>query len=403
MPYLLFALITILGNAGDWPQILGPQRNGVAESESLADSWPDGKPKQLWRRRIGTGFAAPVIVGDAVFLFHRAGDSEIIERIKLSTGESQWMEDAPTTFRPQVGDDNGPRCTPILHGDKVITYGARGRLACYSQAGKSLWERETHREYRAPSGYFGAGSSPVVEGNTIIVNVGAARKNAGVVAFSLTSGEPVWTSSKELASYASPVATTVGETRHLLVITRLNLLSLDPTTGKERFRYQHGMTGPTANGASPLVLGDRVLITSSYGIGATYGEIQPSRLRKIWSNDDTISSQYVTPVPHGDFVYGYHGRVDYGGGNLRCIDPKTGKVQWNAPEVDYGHVLVADDKLLVMTTEGSLRMVAADSARYRKLAEAKLLPGIVRALPALSNGHFLVRNENTLLCVKLGP
>ena len=145
-------------NAADWPQILGPQRNGVADpSEKILASWK-GPLKPVWSRPVGAGHAGIAVVAGRAVLFHREGSEEIIECLDAATGKPLWKDSYATDFQPQYGSENGPLCTPTISQGKVITFGAGGVLACHDlQSGTSEWTVETHKEYEASTGYFGAG------------------------------------------------------------------------------------------------------------------------------------------------------------------------------------------------------------------------------------------------------
>ena len=47
--------------AQDWPQFLGPRRDGTYTGASVAGGWSDGGPTTLWERQVGAGFAGPVV------------------------------------------------------------------------------------------------------------------------------------------------------------------------------------------------------------------------------------------------------------------------------------------------------------------------------------------------------
>jgi hypothetical protein len=88
---LIFALaILATANAGDWPQILGPGRNGVAVDERIADSWPAAGPALVWRRDVGSGFAGVSVSNATAILYHRVGDEEIVEAMHASSGKTLW-------------------------------------------------------------------------------------------------------------------------------------------------------------------------------------------------------------------------------------------------------------------------------------------------------------------------
>ena len=146
---------------------------------------------------------------------------------------------------------------------------------CRAQAldsGEQLWFRNVREDFAAPEGYFGCGGSPIVENDTLLLNVGGEH-GAGIVALNLSDGTTRWKSTDESASYSSPVAATVDNVRHVIFVTRLSVVSIDPLTGGVRFRFPFGTRGPTVNAASPLILGDHVFVSASYGVGAQWARI----------------------------------------------------------------------------------------------------------------------------------
>ena len=115
-------------SAADWPQFLGPQRNGVYAGPPLATTWPAGGPRKVWEKRIGQGFAGPVVAGDRLILFHRVGREEVVDALDARTGEARWHFAYPTTYRDDFGFDEGPRAVPVVAGNRVYTFGAEGQL-----------------------------------------------------------------------------------------------------------------------------------------------------------------------------------------------------------------------------------------------------------------------------------
>jgi outer membrane protein assembly factor BamB len=403
----LYGALRSAAAAGDWPQILGPHRNGDADNESLADAWPADGPKTLWQRPVGRGYAGLAVVGDTGVLFHRVQNEEVVEAIEANTGKSKWRFAVPTNYVSGISPDDGPRCVPLIHrdptrGDKVIVFGVQGVLACLNLAdGRKLWSRDTHDEFHAGDGYFGAGSSPIVEGDKVIVNVGGKQEGAGIVAFSLENGTPLWKTAHDDASYSSPVAATIRGTRHVIVETRLTTFSLDPANGRVRFQIPFGQRGPTVNGANPSIIGDRLFLTASYGVGAVFARIGDASIEPLWSSNDMISSQYATCISDGGVLYGIHGRDDQGRASLRCIDPEKQTVLWEKQDFGYATLLKADRKLLAQKTDGVIVELRCDAAKYVELASAQIFTSRTFALPALSAGRLFVRDEQTLKCLDL--
>ncbi len=388
--------------AGDWPNILGPQRNAIGVDEKLADKWPADGPRTAWEAKVGSGFAGVAVADGIAILFHRLGDEDTLSAYDAASGKPLWSKGFPTDFQPQIGEDDGPRAVPTIHKGRIYAFAGAGGLYCANlKTGDVLWQRQTHKEFRAPAGYFGAGSAPLVEGKVVIVNVGGDKDGAGIVAFDLDTGKTVWKATSEQASYSSPLVTAIDGKRVVLCITRLNLVALDPATGNELARTPFGQRGPTVNGAMPVVAGNRVLLTASYGIGAELVNLGRDKLDVVWQ-DEVLSSQYTTPIVQDGTVFGIDGRQDGGPISLKCFDLESRKVHWTKPGLAYATLIAADGKLLVMHTSGTLRLAELSKSAYRELGSAELLRGTTRALPALANGRLYVRNEKTLKCVELG-
>ena len=387
--------------AGDWPQILGPTRNGVAVDEQLAEKWPAEGPKVLWRCKLGSGYAGAAVSGNRVVVFHRTGSSERIECLAADTGKSQWKADFPANYRGGIDPDIGPRCVPLIAGDAVYAFGAAGDLhAVDLAAGKPRWSRALYEDYGGDEGYFGAGSTPILLGGKLLINVGG--RGAGLVALDPANGKTVWKASDEAASYSSPTKANVDGKEQAIFITRMNCVLADPQSGKTTVLFAFGKRGPTVNAAMPLVIDGKVFATATYGVGCVLAPIENKAVKPLWSRDDVLSSQYSTPVHHNGFLYGTHGREDVGVAELRCVEAATGRVRWK--QADYGvtHIILAGNKLLIQRTDGRLALAVASPDKYQQLGMTGITTEPTRALPALSSGRLFVRTGSgggELLCL----
>lgn len=394
--------------AGDWPQILGPGRNGVAVDEKIADSLPASGPKTVWERQVGQGYAGLAVADGTLVLFHRVGDEEVVEGLNPVSGKPLWKRSFPATYAGGINADAGPRCVPLIHRGNVYLFGAGSDLYSVTlDKGAQRWSRALGQEFKIPDSYFGAGSTPLVEGDTLLVNVGG-KGHAGIVAFSLSDGKTVWQATDEQASYSSPIAVTLDGVRHLIFVTRLSALSLDPRDGKVRWQFPFGLRGPTVTAATPQVVDGRLFLSASYGIGAVCRRIGKNAAEEVWASHETMSSQSSTSIPYKKYLYGVDGRQDQPPARLRCFDPTTGKVQWTQEPFPVANLIVADGKLVICTSDGTLILARANPEEYEELARAKVLtaknPGVpALALPALSNGRLYVRDSQTLKCVDLRP
>ena len=285
--------------AQDWPQFLGPQRDGTYTGPPIADSWPARGPTRVWERQVGAGFAGPVVVGDRLILFHRVGREEVVEALATKTGETIWRYDYSTSYRDDFGFDEGPRSVPVVAGGRVYTFGAQGQLhAVDLETGAGIWRQDTHDRYDVRKGFFGAAGSPFVEDGRVIANVGGRR--GGIVAFDAATGKALWTATNDEASYSSPVGATFGGRRHALFFTRNGLVGLDPESGDVLFQKRwRSRIGASVNAATPLVVGNLVFISASYGTGAALLRVDGEALVDEWMGDDIMSNHYATAVVHG--------------------------------------------------------------------------------------------------------
>jgi outer membrane protein assembly factor BamB len=386
--------------AFDWPQFLGPDRNGTYAGPPLLENWGSSGPKVAWRKQVGQGFAGPAVIGDRVLLFHRVGNEEVLESLDARTGNSTWRYAYPTTYRDDFGFDEGPRAVPVVADGIVYTFGAQGQLHAVDLAkGTRIWSEDTMKRFNVPKAYFGAGGSPLVEGGRVIANVGGDK--AGVVAFDAKTGKVIWTATEDDASYSSGVAATIGGKRTAVFLTRDNLLGLDPANGAIQFqRRWRARIAASVNAATPLVIGDLIFVSAEYGPGAGVLRVEGSKLVDVWTSDEALSNHYATSVYHQGYLYGYHGRQEFGP-SFRAVELKTGAVKWSQDQFRAGSVLLAGDRLVILREGGELILAPASPQAFKPIARAQIMPGVLRPYPAIADGFLYVRNENTLLCLDL--
>lgn len=400
---LLAALALTLdaqNGAGDWPQYLGPDRNGVYRGRALADSWPANGPRVVWQKSIGQGLSGPVVAQGRVIIFHRAGNREVVESLDGKTGASQWSYGYPTSYKDDFGFDEGPRAVPVVAGGVVYTFGAQGQLHAVSLTnGTRLWSEDTAARYSVSKAFFGAAGSPLVENGTVIANIGG--KGAGIVAFEAKTGKVQWTATDDEASYSSAVGATFAGRRYAVFLTRTGLVGLDPATGRVQFQQRwRARQAASVNAATPLVVGDLIFISAEYGPGAATLRYDGSVLTELWASEEVLSNHYATSVQHDGYLYGFHGRQEFGP-SFRAVELRTGKVRWSQDRFLAGSVTLAGDRLLIVRENGELMLASASPDAFRALARAQVLTGTVRAFPALAEGLLYVRNEKTLVCLDL--
>jgi outer membrane protein assembly factor BamB len=397
----VLAAVTV-GTAGDWPQFLGPTRDGVSGETGLLWQWPAGGPPRVWEVALGQGWSGPVVSGGRVLIFHRDGDSAVLDCLNQADGARQWRYARPTDYRDQFGFDEGPRATPTVAGGRVFALGANGQLSAVELAtGRELWYRDLHGDYKVPQGFFGAAGSPLVEGKLLIVNVGG--RGAGVVAFDTETGKEAWKATDDAASYASPITATVNGTKLIIAFTREGLVTLNPTTGvvRARERWRSRMQA-SVNAATPLVVGDRLFVSATYGTGAALWRLAPTGIDVVWKGDNVLSSHYNTSVYSDGHLYGSHGRQEEGA-SLRCVEWATGKVRWEQKGFGCATIISVEGRLLAFTERGDLVAFAADPTAYREEARAHIRDGPCRAAIALADCRVYARDGKKLVCLDLRP
>ena len=395
----LFLIGTLL-KAEDWPQFLGPRRDGSYQGKAFP-LWPANGPKVIWQKNIGTGFAGPAIAEGKLILFHRINNQEIIECLDASTGKPIWRAAYLADYIDDFRFDNGPRAVPSIAKGKVFTHGAHGKIHAWDfKTGKKLWSLDARTRFKAKKGFFGFACSPLVVKDTLLLNIGG-NNGAGIIGLDTSNGKLRWQSTDETASYASPILSPITEVSHALFFTREGLVSLDPSNGKIHFsrRWRPAMNA-SVNACTPVAVGNLIFVSTSYGKGATVLTIEGTKTKTLWSGDNSMSCHYSSCVTLDGYLYGFHGRQE-AGADLRCIELKTGRVLWNQPGLRSGTLTLANKEILVLTERGELVRIAASPKNYTVLQRSKVTREEVRAFPALAHGRFYFRGEKNLMCIDL--
>jgi len=401
---LAFALASSLwplhASAEDWPQFLGPRRNGTCLETNIASSWPADGPRTAWQRKVGAGFSGPVVKGSKLLLFHRVGDREVIECLAATNGSAIWSNSYPTHYRDDFGFDEGPRAAPAATAESVYTYGADGVISAWKLTdGAREWSVDARKEFDAPKGFFGIACSPLVDGELLLLDIGG--KDAGIVAFDRHSGKVRWKATEQEASYSSPALADVGGQHLAFFLTREGLVILHPENGKIVTEFPwRPPTHASVSAATPLVIGNQIFLSTSYDRGAVLLDFDGSKVKEVWSGDERLSNHYATSVYHDGSLYGFDGRQEEGC-NLRCVDLKTGKVQWSENRFGAGTITLVNNELFILRENGELVRAPADPSGFKPKQRAQVLPFQVRAYPAFADGRMFARSKDRLVCLDL--
>jgi outer membrane protein assembly factor BamB len=448
------ALAPASAQAEDWPQWLGPQRDGVWRETGLVDKFPRGGPKVRWRTALGGGYAGPAVAQGRVYVTDRilapgvknpdnpfdripiAGTERVL-CLEEATGKVIWEHSYPCTY--EISYPFGPRATPLVAGDKVYTLGAMGDLFCLdARTGKPVWSKNFPRDYGATVPLWGFAAHPLLDGDKLIC-LGGGRDGV-VMAFDKETGKEKWKAlsiAKAELGYAPPMIYQVGGTRQLIIWHPEAVNGLDPETGKvywtQKFEVKANLTI-----ATPRLSGDKLLVTSFYN-GAMLLKLATDKpaATVVWQSKgrgeapevtDNLNSIMSTPFIKDGHIYGV---CSYG--ELRCLGLQAGNRIWqnlsatsdgkNVPREKTEQIRWANaflvpqgERTFLFNEHGDLLIARLTPAGYEELDRAHLLdptgkltgggrfgPGrvIVWMHPAFANKSVYARNDKEIVCVSL--
>ena len=441
----LLSLLSVMGLipnisavADDWPQWMGPQRDGVWRETGIVETFPKDGPPVRWRVKIGGGYAGPAVVGDRVFVtdkllpdgatnpsnpFER-GRQTATERVLClndSDGSIRWKHEYPCPYT--VSYPAGPRTTPVVKDGRVYTLGSEGHLLCLdADKGNVIWSKDFKTEYgRRTSPVWGYSANPLLDGDRLICLVGG--EGTTVVAFHKDTGKELWraldSSERHGPGYGSPIIVETGGQRQLIVWHPSAVSSLDPTTGKvfwnQPFDAKEGLTV-----ATPRLSGDKLFVSAFYD-GSLLLKLDTTKpdasvvWRRHGKNEkltDALHCLISTPVIDGDHIYGVCSH-----GELRCLDLATGDRQRSTFQPTSGEslrwgtafIVQHEDRYFLFSEQGDLIIARFSPTAYTELSRAHLLEPtgpaqrreVVWSHPAFANRSVYARNDKEIVSVSL--
>ncbi len=394
-------------SGADWTKWRGPHGNGITDETDWDPNALAGRPKVVWESQVGLGYSSVAVRGDHLYTIGhkltRADDDtsgvDTVYCLDSLTGKEVWRFSYPCTT-----DDGypGPTATPVIDGDWLYTISDdSGDLFCLNAAtGSVRWRVNVISKFAAESPHpgFGYSGSAVIEGGLLLLNI-----NTGGMALDVNTGEKIWGSKPGPCSYSSPVVFDHQGKRLEALFGAKKLFILDVASGAVRASHPWD-TFANENSADPLVIGDRIFISSSYDMGCALLKLSDGGLELLWQNKE-LGNLFTSSVYLDGFVYGIDGLRRRN--NLKCLQLETGKVMWSE-RMDFAALIAADNKLIIITERGLLKIVEATSAEYREIASAKVMGTSAKrgshwwTNPVLANSHLWVRSDKgDLVCVDM--
>ncbi len=409
----------------DWKSFLGPTSNGYSTETKLAKSFPASGPPIVWEMKKGTGYSSPAISGDYLVFLHRQGGKEHVECLKMDTGERFWQFTYATSYEDRYGYNNGPRASPVINGDFVYTVGAQGQLHCLRLAtGEVVWKHDLNTEFKVPQDFFGTASTPLIEGDLLVVNLGAPG-GPTVAAFQKLTGKFAWGAGKEWGpSYASPIPATVHGKRRIFVFAGGDsqpptggLLVVDARTGAVDTTFPwRSRSYESVNASCPVIFGNSVFVSATYRTGGALLNLQPDGGHKVAWTTSEFGLHFNTPVYKDGYLYGYDGRNEPDA-SIACLDVKTGKAVWReTPEWNEtfevngtkkeqalstfrGNLIHVDGRFLALGEMGHLLWLDLSPKGYKELSRAWLFAArSTWSPPIVSRGLlYIVQHERDVV------
>lgn len=411
------------GPAGaDWPQWMGPDRKGIWNLDLDKTSFSKADIRKVWEVPVGTGYCGPTVADGRVYLMDYTGDEIKSERVicrDALSGEEVWTYSYERPYS-RVGYPTGPRASVILENGRAWSFGTMGDLHCFNaETGELLWHVNGFEKYDVRMPVWGLASTPVIEGDLLIVQMGG-RPDACLVAFDKSDGREVWRALPDMASYSAPVIIDQAGKRVLVCWTGDHLAGLAPMTGEVYWKVPFIRRKGVINIATPVYDPPHIFL-SSFWDGSMLVKLSQSsqEAELVWlrageseRNTDALHCCISTPVIQEGYVYGVDSY-----GEFRCLEMMTGDRVWtDSTLVPYGrwanaHFVRQAGKIWAFNELGELILGKLSPEGFHDMGRVELVKpfrvspnprgGVNWSHPAYTGRRIYARSDEKLVCYEL--
>jgi len=392
---LLFGAMVSGAAAGDWPQWRGPTRDGDAPDFAAPASWPK-KLSLAWKREVGGGDSAPLVVGETVFVFSRQDEQETLTTLSLADGEVRWSQQETVPYVPIPivrGHKAGPFSTPLYADGLVYTFGISGTLTARdAKTGDLIWQREFSSEFKKTRPLYGVGTSPILIDGKLITHIGGTGGGA-LAAFDPKTGDDLWRWSGDGPAYSSTGSIKLGGRTFVASLAQEHFIGVDVADGQLLFQQPWKVAFGAAS-PSPVIIDDLIVIaserhpTTAFRMVASGDGIQ---LEPVWDNNDVWCAM-STPVVVGDRIFAYATQQK---GRLVALDSSSGEIVWKGPprQGSHAHLITACNLVIALFNDGKMVVLDATAETYRELARyEELTESEAWAHPALIDQRLVLKD-----------
>jgi outer membrane protein assembly factor BamB len=385
-----------VSSAAEFPQFLGPNRNGNIPNVHLNTNWTEHPPRQLWKIAVGEAWTGFVVSKGFAITQEQRGPEELVTCYDLQTGKLIWSHAEPVHYGTTIAGE-GPRSNPTISGDRVYTYGATGILNCLDLAsGKLNWSKDMVKEHAIHVPDWGYAGAPLLHDGAVILNVGAAKKRS-LVAHDAATGQFLWGAGEDSTSYSSPTILTLNGVEQIIMFSD-HVTGHDVRDGSVLWKH-HWQAGHPHITLPIAISTNQILVSSGYGYGSELLEISRAtnnawQAERVWKSN-RLKSKFANLILRKGFVYGLDD------GTLVCLDPATGERRWQGDRYGHGQLLLVGDVILFTSEKGEVLLLDPTPEVERIIARFPTLKGKMWNPPALAGEYLLVRNNREAACYKV--